>query len=310
VIVVTGGTGHLGQWVIQALTANGHEVACLARSPCAQPTIMGVTWSRRVRTIRCDLTDTANIAAIRDLLAEAEAVVHLAAFVPRDTAQNAGDDADATLSVNVHGTVALLNALAEAPRLGSFVYSSTFEVYGDPKAQPVDEEHPTEPLGYYGASKLCGEGYAQLAAKASGFPCTILRLPAIYGPGDRIVRALGNFIRAAVAEEPLEIHGDGADRRELVYAGDAADAVVRAVEKQSTGVFNVASGRGYSIRELAETVRTVAGDDSLVLQRERTKPRADYVLNITKARRELCWEPRTSLTDGIRAQMEWIRMTA
>ena len=305
-IVVTGGSGHLGQWVIAGLTARGHAVVSLSRSPLEHPTIAGVMWSRAVRTHVCDLGDRASIAASAPVLREAEAVVHLAAHVPESTARNADEDADATLRANVHGTVGLLAALRGSTALRSFVYASTFEVYGEPQTVPVTEDHPTAPLTYYGAAKLSGEKYVLLAAQASGFACTVLRFPAVYGPGDTLLRAIGNFVREAAASRPLEIRGDGEDRRDLVYAADAADAVVHALERRSTGVYNIADGRGFSILELAETVASVA-DGATITRLPRDRPRRDYVLDVARARRDLGWMPKTTLAEGVRAQLAWVR---
>jgi nucleoside-diphosphate-sugar epimerase len=307
VIVVTGAGGHLGQWVVAALTRAGHDVLCLSRRPADRPTIRGLAFSRPVRTVGCDLADAASVAAAAPALAEARAVVHLAACIPGDTARNTDEDALATLRANVLGTAHLLGALARAPHLQGVVYASTFEVYGTPETQPVAEDHPTRPASHYGASKLAGEKYLQLFDDDRGVACAALRLPAIYGPGETIRRALGNFVRAAAEGRALEIHGDGADRRELVHAADAADAVLRALERRARGVFNVGSGSGPSIREMAEAVRRAAGGSVEIAMRPRVKPRLDYMLAIDHARRELGWEPRTTLDEGVRTQLAWVR---
>jgi len=309
-IVVTGGTGHLGQFVVAELCAQGHDVACLARRPTDHPTIPGVAWERPVQTIACDLGDPAGVEAARPTLAQAEFVVHLAAHVPAQTSANRPEDADATLNANVHGTIALLDALAGSRKLKGFVYASTFEVYGTPHAGPIDEDHPTEPVGYYGVTKLCGEKYAALAARTRGFACSSLRLPAIYGPGDTLSRAIGNFARAAADGTPIEIAGDGEDLRELIFVTDAAEAVSQAIASGVSGVFNVGSGRGYSIREMAEAALRAGDGKSELRHGDRVKPRLDYVLDVKRARDELGWTPRTSLEDGVRAQLEWVRSVA
>jgi UDP-glucose 4-epimerase len=307
VIAVTGASGHLGQWVVAELTRLGHDVLCVARKPLDRPNIAGVRWSRPVRTLSCDLSGTADLAAGREELLEADSVVHLAAHIPGDTARNSPEDAHATLRCNVIGTIRLLALLSGGSRLSSFAYASTFEVYGAPETLPVGEEHPTRPLGYYGASKLAGEKYVELFSAAQGVPACSLRLPAIYGPGDRLARAIGNFIRAGAGGGQIQIHGDGLDRRELVYVADAADAVGRAVRRRARGAINVASGVGYGIREMADAVIRAADGQATPVQRERVKPRLDYVLAVDRAREVLGWEPRTSLDDGVRAQLQWVR---
>jgi UDP-glucose 4-epimerase len=306
-ILVTGASGHLGQWVVAELCAGGHDVLCLARRPVDQPTIAGLTWSRPVRSVRGDLGAPDGLEALRPELSSIRAVVHLGAFVPSDTAQNIDADADATLRINAAGTAALLGVLADAPQLEAVVYASTFEVYGPVVNLPADEIHPTQPTNYYGASKLAGEKYLRLFANDRGLPCSSLRLPAIYGPGDTIRRAIGNFVGAAAAGTAIEIHGDGADRRELVYVADAARAVALCLDRRAEGIFNIASGRGISIREMAEAAQRASGGEASIVMRDRIKARADYVLAIDRAKSVLGWSPRTSLDDGVRAQLAWVR---
>jgi len=308
-ILVTGASGHLGQWVVAELTTRGHEVLSGSRRPGSEPTIAGLSWPRALRTTTCDLSTTGGLEALRADLPSVRAVVHLAAHIPSATALNTDEGGDATLQTNTLGTARLLALLAGAPRLEAVVYASTFEVYGPAKQLPVDELHVTDPTTYYGASKLAGEKYLRLFAKDRGVPCAALRLPAIYGPGDTLARAIGNFVRAAAAGAALEIQGDGGDLRELCYAGDAARAVALCISGRADGVFNIASGRGFSIREMAEAVRRVAGTDVAIVTRERVKERADWVLSVDRARSVLGWSPTTTLDDGVRAQLAWVRAT-
>jgi nucleoside-diphosphate-sugar epimerase len=307
VIAVTGASGHLGQWVVARLTAAGHDVLCLSRNPIAQPTIEGVHWSKPVRMLVCDLTDRESVAAARGELRSAQALVHLAGHIPADTASPSAQTADTTLRTNVLGTLLLLEAIQTSERLATVVVASSFEVYGRPIHLPITEEHPTRPLGFYGASKLAAEGYLSLMGADGRVACSALRLPAVYGPGDTLERAVGNFVRAAKLGRPLEIYGDGADRRELVYADDAAEAVVAALEKKARGAINLGSGTGYTISEIADAVCRAADGVIAVVHRDRVRPRLDYVLAIDKARRELGWRSRTSLENGIRAQLEWVQ---
>jgi nucleoside-diphosphate-sugar epimerase len=306
VILVTGASGRLGQWVVADLTARGESVLCLSRRPLDAPTIAGLSWPGSVETVACDLTDPASVAHAQSRFTDVTALVHLAAYVPDDTAIVSAADAVATLHANVNATARLLGALERASGLGAIVMSSTFEVYGPPKRLPVTEADPTRPASHYGASKLLTEKCLALFTAERGVPACSLRMPAIYGPGDTIRRALGNFVRAAAEGGELRVAGDGGDLRELLYLGDAAEAVARALAVRADGAFNVASGVGYSIRQMAETVVRVAGSGSITTT-ERTKERADYVMSIERAATTLGWQPRTRLDDGIAAMLAWAR---
>jgi UDP-glucose 4-epimerase len=306
-ILVTGASGHLGQWVVAELCRRGHDLLCASRRPIGKPAIAGLEWARPVRTVPCDLGTPGGLETLRSDMPRVTALVHLAAHVPSDTARNDENDADATYRTNALGFAKLLALCAAATRLEAVVYASTFEVYGPTVRLPIDELHPTEPVNYYGTSKLVGENYLRLFGSDRGIPCASLRLPAIYGPGDTIRRAIGNFVRAALGGTPISIHGDGADLRELVYAADAARAVGLCLERHAGGAFNVGSGRGISIREMAEAVQRVAGRDVSIVWGARSKPRVDYVLDISRAREALGWSPETSLEEGVRAQLDWLR---
>jgi UDP-glucose 4-epimerase len=308
-IVVTGGSGHLGQWVVAALMRVGHDVLLISRKPIDRPTIGGVEWSKRPAVLACDLGDLDAVERLRPKLADATGAVHLAAYVPADTTANHFKDADETLRSNVQGTVHLLSALQHAKSLKSVVHASTFEVYGEPLRTRISEDHPTNPLSFYGASKLASEKFFALFSRQSSIAAASLRFPAIYGPGDTINRAIGNFVRAAVDTSPIDIFGDGADLRDAVYAGDAADGVLAALCKSASGAFNMGNGVGYSIRQMAEVANTLAGGRLEIVQRERVKPRRDYVLDVEHARSELTWFAKTSIMDGMRAQFEWLRAT-
>jgi UDP-glucose 4-epimerase len=307
VIAVTGASGHLGQWVVAWLTTRGHEVLCVSRGPSLHPSIDEVRWSGRVRTLACDLAHPGAANVVREGFAGVRAVVHLAAFVPEDTAANLAVDAGQTLQSNVGGTVRLLEGLSGRNGLECFVNASTFEVYGHPASSPISEDHPTDPLGYYGASKLAAEKYVALFAADRRVACCSLRFGAIYGPGDTRRRAVGNFVRAAAAGEPITVYGDGSDRRDLVTAADAAGAIGLAVERKAAGTMNIGSGRGFSILEIAEAVSRAADGGSPVEFHGRARPRLDYVLDIGRAGQHLGWTPRDSLEAGVRAHLEWER---
>jgi UDP-glucose 4-epimerase len=305
-VAITGASGHLGQWAIAAVRAAGHEVLGISRRALTAPTISGLAFEAPP-WLQADLADPGCGATLREALRDVDAVVHLAGHIPGDTAASARDDALATLHANALGTVHLLDALSGTPHLRGVVYASTFEVYGRPLESPIRESHPAQPLGYYGATKLAGEHYLRIFGADRGLPCASLRLPAVYGPGDRLRRAVGNFVRGAAEGRPPEIHGDGEDRRELVYVADAAEAIVRALAARADGPINLGSGRGFSVLQIAETVQRVAGLDSAPKRLPRQKPRLDYVLDVELARRVLGWQPRTSLEHGIAAQLAWVR---
>jgi UDP-glucose 4-epimerase len=305
-IAVTGASGHLGQFIVQTLTRNGLAVLCLSRSPATSPSIHGISWPGDVYAQPADLTSDSFMDALDPYLGHIKGWVHSAAFIPSNTADNQSREVTRLLSHNVQGVIRLLQALERAPSLQSLVYISSFEVYGSPQSNLISELHPTQPLTFYGASKLIGEKYLNLYGNHHHLPICSLRLPAVYGPGDRLKRAIGNFIHRAVEGLPLPIFGDGEDRRDLVYAEDAAEAVYLAHVRKARGIFNIGSGSGYRIQDIAEAVRTVAERPVDIEYHERIKKRLDYNIDTSRARNVLEWSPKTSLVDGVRSQYQWV----
>lgn len=292
---VTGATGHLGQFVMAELQRCGYQTLAISRH------WQKTADSNSSQGIALDLSDAKSVEAAGQLL-EIDAMVHLAGYIPDDTNENLEVDAEKTLTQNVGGMLHLLTALKTSRRLKSFVYASSFEVYGVPNQPLIDESHSTEPLSFYGASKLAGEKYLSIFS-ADGVHCTSLRFPAIYGPGDRLRRAIGNFIASVANEENITVCGDGSDRRDLIYVADAARAIVLCLDKPAPAVLNIGSG-GFSILEMAQAAQSL-GRDLKIITAEQAKAKFDYVLNSGLAQKTLNWSPQISLLEGMRQQLRW-----
>jgi UDP-glucose 4-epimerase len=209
--------------------------------------------------------------------------------------------------VNVFGTMKVLEAARER-RAMCVVYASTFEVYGRPEANPIDEEHPTRPLSDYGATKLAGEDHLLAFAYEEKTRVVALRMPAIYGPGEKTPRLLPSCLAKVARGERPVIEGDGGDLRDQLYIDDAALAVALALEKDAAhGIYNVADGKEHSVAEIAKTAIKVAGLAGEPDVKGRKKPRLDYHMSIAKAARELGFAAQVSLEEGMRRQLESLR---
>ena len=188
------------------------------------------------------------------------------------------------------------------------MYASSFEVYGEPQGGgPIEESARVAPLTDYGATKLAGEDHLISFAYEEKTRVVALRLPAIYGPGERTPRALPNFLRAVADGARPGIHGDGADLRDQIHARDAANAIALAVGGTAEGIFNVADGEPHSIAELAGTAIEVAGIGGKPEFSPRQKPRRDFHMRIAKARAELGFAPEVALRDGMAEQLAGLR---
>ena len=293
-VLVTGATGHLGKSVTRALVNAGIPVLAVARRADALAALKETMPGAALETAVADLAVPASIAAIASQFGPLRQIIHLAAQV------DAAATLDQHMSGNLLATVSLVGALRE--HLEQIVYLSSIEVYGTPQTVPMHESHPTTPTAYYGAGKLAAEKFLQVFAMERGATVTSLRCASIYGPGETIRRATTVFLQNAARGKALQIAGDGTDLRDYIYVEDCANAVVRALHARKPGVFNLGGGAPLSIADMAQIVMDVSGKDLPIVRGERTKPKYDLALDITKICAEIGWTPATTMQEGLAAE--------
>lgn len=309
-VIVTGASGHVGRYALDALLRAGHDVLAVSRSG-AQPSVPfgQPARTKAIATLALDLALESSVAPLGAALAGADALLHLAAWHPESTASTSRIERRALLEVNVHGTLRALDA-ARQSRVRQVVYASSFEVYGDAEGDAITEAARLEPITDYGASKLSGEDHLLAFAYEEKARVVALRMPAIYGPGEKTPRALPNFLAAVARGQRPTIQGDGGDLRDQLHAADAARALLLALERPAHGIFNVADGERHSIGELARLAIELGGLGGEPERRERVKVRRDYHMSIDKARRELGFTPGVRLREGMAEQLAWLRSAA
>lgn len=302
-ILVTGGAGFVGSHVVDRLIADGHAVDVLdnlttGRRDRVHPDAHLHAWD--LRDARLD----AVFAAARP-----EAVVHIAAqaAVPRSVTDPLFD-----ASVNVLGTIALLEACRRAGVRRALYTSTGGAGYGDTDVVPTPEDHPLRPASPYGVSKITAERYLECWAGLTGGGALTLRLANVYGPrqdpaGEAGVIAI--FTSRLLAGEPCIVNGDGQQTRDYVYVGDVADAVARGVTSADvTGVVNIGTGAETTVNELHRRLARLAGV-SRAAEHAPAKPgeQRRSVLDATRAKTLLEWSARTTLDEGLTQTVQWFR---
>lgn len=305
-ILITGGTGFLGKQLVKELMDYKTRITIIDKKMPLARQFEKLIKKKGIQFIGCDLTKKSDIKQIKREIKDSVIVIHLAAFVPISGNQHE-DLIEKSTRVNIEGTINLVTSISDL--LQKICYVSTLDAYGNPVYMPVDEQHPTNPLSYYGASKLATEKYLQVFSLKSKIPLTILRLSCTYGPGEWYERAMPNFIRAAIDKKPLVIYGDGSDVRDYLYLDDAIRAIVLALRKNSGGLYNIGSGRGYTIKEVAKKIIELTGGTSSIQFRPRLRKRTKFIFDISRAQKELSYLPQAKLEDGLKREIAWFKTT-
>jgi len=289
-VLVTGGSGFVGSNVAAVLRQAGYSVVvCDLRRPSCD-----------VEFVQADLLDLAGLVeATRGM----DAVCHLAAI---GDVYLAFDQPSLAASVNVTGTANLMEACLQS-QVARVVYASTWEVYGAPQYQPVDESHPCRPDHPYNITKLAGEQLALAYDRLKGVPAVALRLGTAYGIGMRPNSVFSIFIRKAMRGEPLTIKGSGEQFRQFTHARDIGYAFARALTSTVRGQpFNVVAEEPVSIGHLAELVARELPVD-IVYEQARAGDVPPSRVSSKKARDVLGWKAEVSFETGLQELIEWYR---
>jgi UDP-glucose 4-epimerase len=241
-VLVTGGAGFLGGHVASGLRDAGHEVVVHDVVVSAGPYLRGV------HVIEGNLLDRKSlVSACRGI----DGICHLGGV---GDVILAGKDPGLAAESNVVGTANVVEAAREAG-VSRIVYASTWEVYGDPRYQPLDEDHPCAPDHPYNITKFAGECLALAADRLGGVPTVALRLGTAYGLRMRPNAVFSRFIRAASRREPIVIQGTGLQSRQFTHTRDVARGFKLAIESDLRGTaINLVAAEPVTIRTLAEMV--------------------------------------------------------
>lgn len=305
-VVVTGGAGFIGANLCRALAGDPscRTVALDDLSTGARANLAGAAG---VELVEGSILDPALLA---EVLTGADAVVHLAArpSVPRSMA-----DPFASHEANATGTVRVLEA-ARSVGQPLVVVASSSSVYGANPELPRREGAPTDPLSPYAASKVATESYALAYGRAFGLPTLAFRFFNVFGPlqpaGHAYAAVVPAFVAAALAGDPLTVHGDGGQTRDFTYVGTVVAVIAEAVRRRlhHPGPVNLAFGSRVSLLELIARLERVIGHP---LERRHVDPRPgdvrDSQADQTLLRSLFPEVTPVPLDEGLRATVGWFK---
>jgi len=313
-VVVTGAAGFIGSHLVDRLLADGHSVVGIDAfrdyyDPALKESNLRAAQTHpRFTLVRADLlTLLEGGGEARSALAGASCVYHLAAQA--GVRSSWGSSFRAYADDNVLATQAVLEACA-ARHVPRVVYASSSSVYGDVTAMPLREDGPCRPVSPYGVTKLASEHLARLYSTSRGLHTVALRFFTVYGPRQRPDMAFNLFMEAMRADAEITVYGGGEQTRDFTYVADIVAGIVAAAEAPPGSIINLGGGNRVSLLDALDTLASVTGISPRVLHADAQKGDArDTWASLDRARDLLGYTPATALTDGLRAEWEWLLST-
>ena len=310
-VLVTGGTGLLGSWLVKQLLDAGSNVVCLVRDWVPQSELVRSRRIEQVNTVRGDITD-------RDLVEralgeyEVEVVFHLAA---QTIVGIANRNPVSTFSTNIEGTWNLLEACRRSPKVLSIVVASSDKAYGDQEHLPYNETMPLQGRHPYDVSKSCADLIAQTYAVSYNLPVAITRCGNFYGGGDlNWNRVVPGTIRSIIRGERPVVRSDGNFVRDYFYIEDGAAAYMLLAERLASyavlrgQAFNFSNESQVSVLEIVELIlrKMKSSLRPEVLNQASNEIRHQF-LSAERARTMLNWQPQFTLDSGLDRTLAWYR---
>ena len=292
-ILVTGHTGFLGSHLIESLSKNYQVIGISDK----------ITKNSKIKQIRKDIRKIKP----SDIPKNISYIIHLAALTDVQYCQKYPTRC---FEINVMGTQ---NLLEIAKKLNSkFIYLSTSHVYGIPKSLPIKENNPLHPNSNYSASKLAAEIICESYSKSYDVDCTVLRIFSVYGPNSPLHLVTSKIISQILTKDTLQL-GNTDSKRDFIFVKDVISAI-QLVMKKSKGfnIYNVGNGKSYSILELCNIVKKIAGKNISIKSKKSLlrKTDVDDIFSNNSHLRKLGWKSKISINEGLQTTFDWFNFNS
>jgi UDP-glucose 4-epimerase len=305
-ILVTGGAGFIGSYVVKELLNKGYKVIIvdnLKKDHCL------FYVNPNVELISKDITDPFLFQILDQY--EIDGVYHLAA---QTSTEGAFMDPSSDIQVNSYGTWLIAN-YCKNRKIKRLIYCSTSAVFGSACKDIVDEETLCQPNSIYGVSKYSGELFIKQLPKEGDTKYTIFRFANIYGPGENLnfmgKGMVGIFSSFVWKKEPIVVRGSLERFRDFLFIEDTVEALVKAYdcENANNQVYVLSSGVKVYLRELIEKIIQISGNQPnypVVISKGTLGDTHGFHADISKVCRDLDWAPRHSLEEGLKKFLDWM----
>jgi UDP-glucuronate 4-epimerase len=309
-VLVTGGAGFIGSHLCERLLSNGWMVSTIDNfDDFYNPEIkrQNITQCLNNKNFQLTEADIRDSAAMEKIISDdVDIIVHLAAKAGvRPSIEKPLLYAD----VNVNGTIALLEA-ARKHNVKRFIFGSSSSIYGNNEKIPFSEDDNVDfPISPYAVTKKAGELICHTYHHLYGISITSLRLFTVFGPRQRPDLAICKFARLIENEKPIPIYGDGSMMRDFTYIDDIIDGVIAAMQKCSGfNIYNLGHSHPISVNDLVTEIEKAIGKKAIkeFLPQQPGDVERTYA-DITKASKELGYNPTTSIQAGLKQFGRWLR---
>lgn len=298
-ILVTGGAGFIGSHIVDAYIRTGHEVTVVDDLSTGNRDNLNPA----ARFVELDIAGPALEQVFQS--AKFEVVNHHAAQI---NVRRSLEDPVFDARVNVIGSLNVINLACRSGVKRVIFSSSGGAVYGEPDTFPITEEFPTQPLSPYGVAKLTTEHYLSVYRNLYGLDYVVFRYSNVYGPrqiSKSEAGVISIFINQILNGDTCWVNGDGEQVRDYVFVADVVEANLQALDCP-TGCINIGTGQTTSVNELIEILSGITGRS--VLHQHRPAIPGEVLKNVldaSRARSLLTWEPRVSIQKGIRQTFDY-----
>lgn len=286
------GPGFIGQHITQELIKEGADILLLGRGK--ELGFLG--GKENLKFMVCDVLDS---KSLKKALEGVDFIIYTVALGYNYCQENP----DECFEVNIEGFFNFLK-VAEETRPHKIIFSSSSLVYGKPNHLPVDEKHPLGGENFYALSKIFSEFALKTFGERYGLNWVVLRYSNVYGPEQKgegkDVSVVVKYFRDAREGKTLVIHGDGSQKKDFVYVTDVARVNILALKRPvSNEIYNVGTGVGTSLKDLATKISKICGAKSAFIFEPGEGSKDSVVLSISKARGDLNYKPLISLGEGL-----------